>query len=39
VSDTAPLLEYYADILVTVDGVGTVDEISARVLEALRDRT
>ncbi|MEV6907929.1 adenylate kinase [Amycolatopsis sp. NPDC051071] len=39
VSETAPLLEYYADILVTVDGVGTVEEISARVLEALRDRT
>ncbi|WP_037314690.1 adenylate kinase [Amycolatopsis orientalis] len=39
VSETAPLLEYYADILVTVNGVGTVDEISARVLEALRDRT
>ena len=39
VSETAPLLEYYADKLVTVDGVGTVDEISARVLEALRDRT
>jgi len=39
VSETAPLLEYYADILVTVDGVGSVDEISARVLEALRDRT
>lgn len=39
VSETAPLLEYYAEILVRVDGVGTVDEISARVLEALRDRT
>ncbi|MEU3621699.1 adenylate kinase [Amycolatopsis coloradensis] len=39
VSETAPLLEYYADILVTVDGVGSIDEISARVLEALRDRT
>ncbi|AUI63302.1 adenylate kinase [Amycolatopsis umgeniensis] len=39
VSETAPLLEYYAEILVTVDGVGSVDEISARVLEALRDRT
>jgi adenylate kinase len=39
VSDTAPLLEYYADILVTVDGVGTVEEISGRVLKALRDRT
>lgn len=39
VSETAPLLEYYSDILVRVDGVGSVDEISARVLEALRDRT
>ncbi|WP_414935925.1 adenylate kinase [Amycolatopsis sp. cmx-11-51] len=39
VSETAPLLEYYADILVTVNGVGSVDEISVRVLEALRDRT
>ncbi len=39
VSETAPLLEYYAEILATVDGVGSVDEISARVLEALRDRT
>lgn len=34
-SETAPLLEYYADILVTVDGVGDVDEISTRVLDAL----
>ncbi|VVJ24223.1 Adenylate kinase (EC [Amycolatopsis camponoti] len=39
VSDTAPLLEYYADILVVVDGVGSVEEISGRVLKALRDRT
>lgn len=39
VSDTAPLLEYYAGILVTVDGVGSVEEISDRVLKALRDRT
>jgi adenylate kinase len=37
-SETAPLLEYYADILTTVDGVGEVDEVAARVLEALRDR-
>ncbi|ASR34103.1 adenylate kinase [Prauserella marina] len=34
-SETAPLLEYYADILVTVDGVGDVDEVSTRVLDAL----
>jgi adenylate kinase len=39
VSETAPLLEYYADILITVDGVGEVDEVAARVLEALRDRS
>ncbi|WP_026360387.1 adenylate kinase [Amycolatopsis nigrescens] len=38
-SETAPLLEYYADILITVDGVGGVDEVSARVLAALRERT
>lgn len=38
-SETAPLLEYYADILITVDGVGEVDEVAARVLDALRDRS
>lgn len=37
-SETAPLLEYYSDILVTVDGVGDVDEVSSRVLDALRNR-
>lgn len=37
-SETAPLLEYYADILLAVDGVGSVDEVAARVLKALRDR-
>jgi adenylate kinase len=38
-AETAPLLDYYRDILVTVDGVGEVDEITNRVLNALRDRT
>jgi adenylate kinase len=38
-SETAPLLDYYRDLLVTVDGVGEVDEITDRVLAALRDRT
>lgn len=38
-SETAPLLDYYQDVLVTVDGVGEVDEITDRVLAALRDRT
>ncbi|MCP2182521.1 adenylate kinase [Prauserella alba] len=33
--ETAPLLEYYADILVTVNGIGDVDEVSQRVLDAL----
>ena len=35
-SETAPLLEYYRDILVTIDAVGSVDEISERALKALR---
>jgi adenylate kinase len=38
VSETAPLLEYYKDILIKVDGVGEVDEVSGRVLDALRVR-
>ncbi|HEY0639387.1 MAG TPA: adenylate kinase [Pseudonocardiaceae bacterium] len=35
-SETAPLLEYYADRLVQVDAVGTVDEVTARALKALQ---
>jgi adenylate kinase len=38
-SETAPLLDYYRDLLVTLDGVGGVDEVTDRVLAALRDRT
>jgi adenylate kinase len=38
-AETAPLLDYYRDILVKVDGVGEVEEITTRVLTALRDRT
>ncbi|MTD57718.1 adenylate kinase [Amycolatopsis pithecellobii] len=37
-SETAPLLDYYQDILIKVDGVGDIDEISSRVLDALRVR-
>ncbi|TNC28707.1 adenylate kinase [Amycolatopsis alkalitolerans] len=37
-SETAPLLDYYRDILIKVDGVGEIDEIASRVLDALRDR-
>ncbi|MGH3949778.1 MAG: adenylate kinase [Pseudonocardiaceae bacterium] len=33
--ETAPLLEYYADRLISVDGVGEIDEVSGRVLDAL----
>ncbi|MBW0114012.1 adenylate kinase [Pseudonocardia abyssalis] len=33
--DTAPLLEYYADRLVSVDAVGSVEEITDRVFDAL----
>ncbi|WP_447004509.1 adenylate kinase [Saccharothrix isguenensis] len=36
-TETAPLLDYYADIVVTIDAVGEVDEISERALRALRD--
>jgi adenylate kinase len=35
-SETAPLLDYYSDILVTVDAVGEVDDITGRALGALR---
>jgi len=35
-SETAPLLDYYADRLVPVDAVGTVDEVAARALKALQ---
>jgi adenylate kinase len=33
--ETAPLLDYYADELKTVDAVGTMDEVFARALRAL----
>jgi adenylate kinase len=38
-SETAPLLDYYEDVLVTVDGVGEMDEVADRILNAFRDRT
>ncbi|MCO1654962.1 adenylate kinase [Pseudonocardia humida] len=34
--ETSPLLAFYADRLISIDAVGTVDEITARVLAALR---
>ncbi|MEQ3550571.1 adenylate kinase [Pseudonocardia nematodicida] len=37
--ETAPLLEYYRDQLVTIDAVGEVGEITERVFSALRDRS
>ena len=36
--ETAPLLAYYRDLLVTVDAVGEVEEITERVLSSLRAR-
>ena len=36
--ETAPLLDHYRDILVTVDAVGEVAEVTDRVTEALRNR-
>lgn len=37
--ETAPLLEHYADILVTVDAVGSVDEVTDRALSGLSARS
>ncbi|MCP2165829.1 adenylate kinase [Goodfellowiella coeruleoviolacea] len=37
-SETAPLLDYYRDILLTIDAVGDVEEVTERALTALRDR-
>lgn len=37
--ETAPLLEHYSDRLVTVPAVGSVDDVTARALDALRTRT
>lgn len=34
--ETAPLLDHYRSILVTVDAVGSVDEVTDRVTQALR---
>ncbi len=36
--ETAPLLDHYRDRLVTVDAVGTIEEITDRVADALRSR-
>jgi adenylate kinase len=36
--ETAPLLDYYREVLVSVDAVGGVDEVTDRVLAALRAR-
>ena len=36
--ETAPLLEHYRDRLVTIDAVGSVEEITDRVADALRKR-
>jgi adenylate kinase len=34
--ETAPLLHHYRDILVTVDAMGDVDDVTGRVIAALR---
>ena len=35
-SETKPLLDYYSNILVAVNGVGAVDEVQERALSALK---
>ncbi|MGW3467585.1 adenylate kinase [Saccharopolyspora sp. NPDC000995] len=37
-SETEPLLEYYRDRIIKIDAVGSIEEITARALEALRNR-
>ncbi|MGP4015329.1 adenylate kinase [Saccharopolyspora sp. 5N708] len=37
-SETEPLLDYYRDKIIKIDAVGSIEEISARALEALRAR-
>lgn len=34
--ETAPLLSYYADIVIKINAVGDVDDITARALDALK---
>lgn len=34
-SETEPLLNYYSDLVVTVDAVGEIDDVNARALSAL----
>lgn len=36
-AETAPLVEYYGDEVVTIDGVGSVDEVFARLALALAE--
>ncbi|NMI00432.1 adenylate kinase [Pseudonocardia acidicola] len=36
--ETAPLLDFYSDRLVSVDAVGSIEEITDRVADALRDK-
>ncbi|GLZ30505.1 adenylate kinase [Lentzea sp. NBRC 105346] len=36
-NETAPLLDYYADKVITIDAVGEIEEISERALKALRE--
>lgn len=36
--ETKPLLRYYADKVIPVDAVGSIEDITARALEALRAR-
>jgi adenylate kinase len=35
--ETAPLIEYYRDILVTVDAMGSMDDVTNRAMDALAD--
>jgi len=34
-ADTSPLVDFYGDAVLTVDGVGAVDEVLSRIMIAL----
>jgi len=39
IDQTTPILEYYKDIVIDVDGTGTPDEVYARIVKALTGET
>ena len=38
-SETTPLLEHYANVLVAVNGVGAVEDVQERIMDALKSKS